>query len=229
MKLIISLKTEYTDDVLYAQAASFFTAGFETSSTTITFALYELARAPEKQKQLRNEIHEYLRKNNNNVNYDTLSDMKYLDMVVTEVLRLYPPLPFLDRTCQPDDKSKGYSIKNFIDFSIPKDMPVFIPISAIHRDSKYYPNPDQFEPERFSDKSKIEPYTYMPFGIGPRNCIGERFGLIQTKLGILYFLKNNIVVMNSKTPRNMILEPKALIIQSKETILLDIVRDEYKL
>lgn len=194
----------------------------------MTFALYELAKEPEKQRRLRNEMHDYLRKNNNNVNYDTLNNLKYLDMVMSEVLRLYPPLPFLDRECIPDDKSDGYSLKNFIDYTIPRGMPVFIPICAIQRDPKYFPMPNKFEPERFVDRNNIKPYTYMPFGTGPRNCIGERFGQLQSKLGLLYFLKNHCVTINEKTPKNITLEPKALIIQSKITILLNVVRDEYK-
>lgn len=67
---------------------------------------------------------------------------------------------------------------------------VWVPIFPIQRDPQYYPNPNHFDPERFNDenKSKIKPGTYMPFGVGPRNCIGSRFALLEAKIIILYFL-----------------------------------------
>ena len=82
---------------------------------------------------------------------------------------------------------------------------VWIPIVGIHRDEKYYPNPELFDPERFNDENKhnIDPYTYMPFGVGPRNCIGSRFALLETKILFYHLLSKFQLVPTSKMPSKM--------------------------
>jgi cytochrome P450 family 3 subfamily A len=102
--------------------------------------------------------------------------MKYMDMVIDETLRLYPIGAFADRVASNDYEYKGLKIK--------KDQLITIPIYALHRDPEIYPNPDEFDPERFSDenKRKRENESFMPFGAGPRNCIGMRFALTEVKL-----------------------------------------------
>lgn len=106
-------------------------------------------------------------------------------------------------------------------------MPVLIPIYAIQRDPKYFVNPNKFDPERFSSENigKIQPYTYMPFGTGPHNCIGERFALIQTKVGLINLLKNYYVTECSQTQACMKLERKAITLQSEGGIYLNVVQD----
>lgn len=119
-------------DSVIAQAAIFFSAGFETSSATMSFSLYELAKRQDIQQRLRDEIREaLLQSENGQVSYDQINEMKYLNNVVTEVLRMYTPLPFLDRECT---APQGYSLKPYCDFTIPTGMPVYIPASAIQRD-----------------------------------------------------------------------------------------------
>jgi cytochrome P450 len=83
-------------------------------------------------------------------------------------LRFYPPAPMTDRGCTKDYKLPG------TDLIIKKGHAVAVPIIGIHHDERYYPNPEKFDPERFSseNKHKINPYTWLPFGSGPRNCIG---------------------------------------------------------
>lgn len=121
-------------DAVIAQAAIFFTAGFETSSATMSFGLYELAKHPDIQKRLRAEIRQALEKNDNDqLSYEQINDMKLLHNVIIEVLRMYPPLPFLDRECTAPN---GYSLKPFYDYTIPPGMPIYIPASAIQRDPK---------------------------------------------------------------------------------------------
>lgn len=90
-------------------------------------------------------------------------------MVVSETLRKYPTLPFLDRVANED-----YKIPNS-DLVLKKGTPVFIPMTGIHNDPEYYPDPKKFDPERFSieNKGARVPFTYFPFGEGPRACIGN--------------------------------------------------------
>lgn len=87
----------------------------------------------------------------------------------SETMRKYPPVAFLDRECK-----KPYDIPNS-KLRIEKDVRLVIPIHAIHNDPQYYPQPEKFDPERFSDNNRIRQnnYIYLPFGDGPRNCIGN--------------------------------------------------------
>ena len=98
-----------------------------------------------------------------------MSSLPYLDMVVAETLRMYPILPFLDRRAETDYQFPGTKL------SIKAGTPVLIPMHAMHMDPNYFPNPQVFDPERFSPENKrnIKPNTYFPFGDGPRICIGK--------------------------------------------------------
>ncbi|XP_067628160.1 probable cytochrome P450 6g2 [Eurosta solidaginis] len=215
-------------DVLPAQAAIFFSAGFETSASTMSFIMYEMARHPEVQQRLREEIYEVWQSNNGKVSYEMLSDLKYMDNVIKEVLRHYPPLSFLDRVCTPKVGEEGYSLKPFgIDFIVPENMPVFVPIQALHMDPKNFKDPKKFDPDRFLPENKDDNNmnAYMPFGTGPHNCIGERFAMVQTKLGLLYFYRNHYVTACEKTPKQIQFDPLAIIIQSKGGIHVNIVRE----
>lgn len=222
--LLTFKKQNYSQDMIVAQAAVFFTAGYETTSATMSFALYELSQNQEAQTKLRNEIKEVLTKSNGQITYDIINSMEYLGIVIQEVLRMYPPLPFLDRECSTDNSSKSYKLDEKME--IPNGMPIYIPIFAIQRDSKYYDQPNKFIPERFSPENKAKVINAsMPFGIGPHNCIGERLGLMQAKIGLLSFLKNHYVTPNEQTLTEMVLDPLALIIAAKGGIYCDIVRD----
>ncbi|NP_001165997.1 cytochrome P450 6AQ8 [Nasonia vitripennis] len=172
-------------DTLVAQAAVFFTGGFETSSSTMSFGLYELAKNPTIQDKLRKEIRDTLDANNKKVTYDMImSSLPYLDMVISEVLRMYPILPYLDRNTEADYQLPGTKLV------LKAGTPVVIPMQAMHMDSRYFPKPEIFDPERFSPENKknILPNTYFPFGDGPRICIGMRLGLMQTKLGLIHLI-----------------------------------------
>ncbi|PNF29065.1 Cytochrome P450 6k1 [Cryptotermes secundus] len=160
---------EFKGDNLVAQPALFFTAGFETNATTLSFTLYELALQPHIQKRLRAEIAEIMDKSNGTPTYEDVFGMKYLGMVVSETLRKYPPLPLLDRICLQDYKVPE---RNLI---IEKNTPVYIALLGLHRDPEYYPDPELYDPERFTEENKRlqKPYTYLPFGDGPHNCIGD--------------------------------------------------------
>jgi len=216
-------------DCLIAQAAVFFSAGFETSSGTMSFTLYEMAKHQDLQKRLRQEIFDTLNACNGKITYDHIMEMKYLDCVVKEVLRKYPPLPFLDRECTLTAEEKGYSLKPFVDYEIPNGMPIYIPMQAIHMDPEIFPDPQRFDPERFApeNKSSLNLNGYMPFGIGPHNCIGERFGILQAKVGLVNFLRNHYVTPCEKSHKEIKFDPRAIIIQPEGGIFCNIVRDPW--
>ncbi|XP_037893418.1 probable cytochrome P450 6g2 [Glossina fuscipes] len=94
----------------------------------------------------------------------------------------------------------------------------------------YFPQPHEFQPERFSPERKklITPYTYMPFGLGPHACIGERFTMLQAKIGLLNFLRNHRVTLGEKSVKSIKFDPKAIILQPEGGIHLNVIRDPLK-
>ncbi|GAV06329.1 hypothetical protein RvY_16341-2 [Ramazzottius varieornatus] len=154
------------DEVL-AQSIIFFVAGFETSATTLTFMTYLLAIHPEIQEKLRKEIDQAIGKDVPPT-YDLISRIPYLDQCINETLRMYPPATRTER-----ENSEEWTYGNL---TLDKGTIIAIPIYAIQHDSEYWPEPDSFNPDRFSEenKHKIVPFTFLPFGQGPRNCAGMR-------------------------------------------------------
>lgn len=185
---------------MVAQCIIFFLAGFTGVSTTFCFLCYELSMNQEIQDRLHEEIVETKEQlDGKPVTFEALQKMKYLDMVVSEVLRKWPIGTMMDRVV-----NKQYLIEqnNGTKAILEPNNIVWIPTYAIHHDPKYYPNPDVFNPERFSDenKKKIHPSTYIPFGSGPRACIASRFALLQLKAVIFHILLEFKVECSPKTP-----------------------------
>ncbi|XP_019875568.2 probable cytochrome P450 6a14 [Aethina tumida] len=195
-----------TFNELAAQAFVFFLAGYETSSTAMTFALFELSTRPDLQQKIRDEIHAVLEKHDNKLTYDAIKDMTYLEQVIHESLRKYPPVPFLPRVC-----NKTYKVPG-TDFVIEKDTMVGIPVLGIQNDPEIFPNPENFDPDRFSpeNKAKRHQFSWIPFGEGPRVCIGLRFGTMQAKVGLVTILQNYKISLNSKTATPIKFDTKSL-------------------
>lgn len=193
-----SVKRQWDDEDLAAQCFVFFLAGFDTVATAMSFLAYELSVNPDIQQKLYDEIVETERDlNGQSVSYERLQAMKYLDQVVCEILRKWPPAPLTDRICV-----KNYELE--VDgrrIVIEKGKNFFVPVWAIHNDPNYFPDPNKFDPERFSDenRSNIQEYTYIPFGVGPRNCIGSRFALMEIKTIFYYLLLKFKIGVTSKS------------------------------
>ncbi|XP_058804663.1 cytochrome P450 9e2-like isoform X2 [Phymastichus coffea] len=182
-----------TIDDIIGQAFFFFLAGFDASSSAMSFLCHQLAANPDVQNKLREAIIYQVNKDNGKISYNSLVQIKYLDMVINETLRMYPSAPFTNRVCV---KEYDFSppMEGYPNLHVEKGTQIFLPIYAYHRDPKYFPCPDKFDPERFSEsnKSSINPYMYQPFGIGPRQCIGNRFALMVVKIGITDILRFTI-------------------------------------
>ncbi|XP_024883867.1 cytochrome P450 6A1-like [Temnothorax curvispinosus] len=211
---------DLTDSLIAAQAFVFFAAGFETSSATISNVLYELALNQKIQDNLREEIDEMYAKHGRDLTYDNIKKMDYLDKVFKETLRKYPPGPMLMRKSMSSYTFDGTKV------SIPKDQKVWIPVYAIHRDPDIYPKPDVFDPERFNEETvrNRHPMAYLPFGDGPRNCIGARFAVSQSKVGLVKILRNYKVETCEKTPIPYVNDPRALILTPKGGLHLKIIK-----
>lgn len=166
------VKQPWTDDEILAQCFLFLSAGFEIASTLMSFMAYELALNQDVQQKLYKKIRKVNASlNGSRLSYDKLSNLKYFDQVISETLRKWPPVMFATRKCTKDYE---YSL-NGDKITIERGKSVWIPIYSLHNDDQIYKNPKLFNPERFSDenKHKIQSCAYIPFGIGPRNNIGE--------------------------------------------------------
>lgn len=156
------------NDLLIAQCILFFAAGYETSATTLSYTLFEFAKNPEAQQRALAEVDEYLRRHDNKLKYECVAESPYLEACVDEALRLYPVLGIVTREVVED-----YTFPSGL--QLEKGLRVHIPVFHMHKNPDYFPEPEQFRPERFlgEEKRNIKPYTYIPFGEGPRICIGE--------------------------------------------------------
>nr|AZR39432.1 cytochrome P450 [Agasicles hygrophila] len=205
----------FTFQTLVSEVHLFFVAGYDTSSAAITFALYLLAQNPDVQERLRAEIQAAMRNNDNKISYESLQEMKYLQQVIDETLRIYPSVPILQRRCV-----RKYYLEDKL---IEKGIHVVIPTISIHRDPEYYPDPLKFDPERFSpeNKTNISSSTYLPFGSGPRNCIGLRFGLLQTKIAITQILSRYRISISPRTIMPLELNEELFLLKTKNPLYLE--------
>lgn len=170
---------------------------------------HELACNPDVQEKLHDEIISIEKEiNGNAVTYEIVKDFKYMEMVVSETLRLWPPVSQSDRQV-----TRPYRMKaNGKVVQLTTYDAIWIPIYALHRDPKYWENPDKFDPERFNEENrkKIRPYTYMPFGNGMRTCIASRFALMVAKTFFYHLLREFKIEKCEKTPNPVILKPNSI-------------------
>ncbi|EJY57332.1 AAEL017539-PA [Aedes aegypti] len=218
LSLLIDMKkdgVDFTMDEIAANSFIFFGAGFETSSSNQTFCLYELARNPECQDKARQSVLDALR-NHGGMTYDAACDMQYLDQCINETLRLYPSVPVLERRAFQDYKIPGH------DVVIPKGMKINIPAYAIQRDERFYPDPDVFNPDRFHQKEVAKRHicTFIPFGEGPRICIGLRFGMMQSRVGLATILSKFRISICSETANPLEYSSKTSVLIPKEGLWL---------
>uniref|UniRef100_A0A182N0D8 Uncharacterized protein n=1 Tax=Anopheles dirus TaxID=7168 RepID=A0A182N0D8_9DIPT len=176
---------------------TFMFEGHDTTTSGIAFTFYQLAKHPDVQEKLYQEIRDVLGADYRTVplTYSTLQNFTYLDMVVKESLRLLPPVSFIGRRLVEDIEMNGVTIPAGTDFTIP--------IYVIHRNPAVYPDPERFDPERFSDHSteKRGPYDYIPFSIGSRNCIGQRYALLEMKITIVQMLAHYRILPGERMPQ----------------------------
>ncbi|XP_059614795.1 probable cytochrome P450 6a14 [Phlebotomus argentipes] len=197
-----------TFEELTAQTFLFFIAGFETSSSTMTFALYELSKDQKTQDRARDEVNRILEKYNGEYTYEACMEMKFIDQIIKETLRMHPIVPNLIRNLTMD-----YQIPDR-DWVFKKGTFFSIPVIGIHNDPDIYPNPAKFDPDRFTDENikNRHPFAWLPFGDGPRNCVGMRFGMMQTRVGLATLLSKYRITPTSRTPIPMKYSPSSAVL-----------------
>ncbi|KAK4883713.1 hypothetical protein RN001_007032 [Aquatica leii] len=213
-----STKMSLSIQDIAAQCFVFFMAGFETSSSTITFCLYELALNTRYQDMVRQEVEQTLEKHGGKFNYDVLMDLTFTQQCINEILRKYPPIPIITRKC-----TKDYKIPS-TDVTLEKGTIIVIPLSGLHYDPTVFPNPDEFEPERFSEENcaKRHPLAYLAFGYGPRKCIAYQFGFLEAVLAVSTLIYNFKFKLNPKTKVPLCFNKKYFFIHPEGGVILDL-------
>ncbi|XP_075541818.1 cytochrome P450 3A41-like isoform X3 [Dermacentor variabilis] len=172
-----AIKRKMTLDEITAHGMQFFIGGVEGVAMAVTTTAYYLALHPHFQDRVIAEIDAAL--SEGGVTYEAMQQMAYLDACIKEALRLETPDSINMRLCTEETSVAGIRFE--------PGMCVDIPLAGIHHDAEYFPEPEKFNPERFlpENKESLRPFTYMAFGVGPRNCVGMRLGMLQAKTSLV--------------------------------------------
>ncbi|KAL6418331.1 hypothetical protein ACFW04_012208 [Cataglyphis niger] len=163
---------------------TFMFEGHDTTAMGITFALLLLAEHKDIQERVRVEVDKAMQESGGELTMRSLQNLPYLERCLKEALRLYPSVFVIIRNIKEDVKLHSYVI--------PAETMLFLNIYGVHRDPNFWSNPEVFDPDRFLPEriQKRHPYSYIPFSAGPRNCIGQRFGLLELKAMIAPLVYN---------------------------------------
>lgn len=206
--LFTLLKSQYdtvegvqmSDQQLRDEVMTIFLAGYETTANALTWTFYLLSEHPAIDARLEKEIYSVI-DNKLNVSFDDIQKLGYTTKVLTESMRLYPPAWALGRQAINDCKIGKYII--------PSGSIILMSQYVMHRNPLYFPDPDAFFPDRWTDefKKNLPRFSYFPFGGGIRSCVGEPFAWMETILIIAII--NRLWKMNSLSSNKVILKPLA--------------------
>ena len=171
-----------SDQQLRDEVMTIFIAGNETSSNALTWTLYLLSQHPEIEKKLVAEIKE--RFTDKPITTASIMEFHYSKMILEESMRLYPPAWIVGRRPLEDVEIEGYNI--------PKDTNILMPVFSLHKNPNYWNDPEKFDPERFKPETRnnIDRFVYLPFGGGPRMCIGNHFALLEMQIALTKLYQN---------------------------------------
>ena len=202
----LSRKKEFDEMEVVATALAFLVAGYHTTGSTLAYAAFELAKNRDIQERLRAEIDDAFDDEDDDAfpTYNALMALEYLDMVIKETLRRHPAVAMVQRIANND-----YEFNEKI--TIKKGDEVFVNLSGMHFDPNFYPDPYKFNPEHFSaeNATRRSPYTFAPFGHGPRSCIGMRFALFEAKMALAALVRNFELFECEKSVAEIRRDPKS--------------------
>jgi cytochrome P450 len=173
---------EMSDENLIDSILTFLLAGHETSAVALTWTLSLLAQAPWWQDRVREEVHSLI--GDSPIEAGHLDKLTLTEQVLKEAMRLFPPASVLARIATKDCEIGGRAV--------PAGTRVTIPIYAVHRHTRLWDNPNAFDPCRFSPQREAERsrFAYLPFGVGPRVCVGASFAMMEMKVVLATLLRN---------------------------------------
>lgn len=172
-----------TEDEIREEVNTFMIGGFDTTATAAAFAMHLLGNNPAIQAKLHEEIDSVFGNDRErNVTIEDIKKMKYLECVIKETLRLYPPIPIIARNIDKDIQIGEHTI--------PQGTIAIVTLYFMHRHPRYFENPDDFIPERFLNMNDKHPFLYIPFSAGPRNCIGQKFAQLEDKILLAQIMRS---------------------------------------
>ncbi|XP_076327237.1 cytochrome P450 4c3-like isoform X2 [Tachypleus tridentatus] len=189
--------------------------GHDTTAMGISWTLYLIGLDPVVQKKVQDELDSIFGNDTERpVTVEDTKKMKYLECAIKESLRLFPSVPFFGRLLKEDLVINGYHI--------PKGTTCFLFVFMLHRDSEIFPNPETYDPDRFLPQNVAgrHPYAYVPFSAGPRNCIGQRYAMMEEKVIIANILRN--FNLTSLDPRDKVQLVAEMVIRPKEGLRMKI-------
>jgi len=184
LKLHLEDPTAITEEQIREEVDTFVFAAHDTTGIAINTSLFEIGHHPDVQDQLHEEIDAIFGDDKTRpTTSDDLKQLPYLDMVLKESMRIYPSAPVVSRHLN-EDLQMG-------DFVLPKGTDVVMSIAALHRDKNVFPDPEKFDPLRFSadEQAKRDPFAFLPFSAGPRSCIGQKFAQLKEKIIVTNILR----------------------------------------
>lgn len=194
--------------------------GFETSGSVLYHVLYYLSGNQTVQEKLRQEIMANLDEKNE-IGFDALMELPYLDQCFNETIRLISPIPVFSRRCCEEtylENSDNSRVK------IEREMILQIPIYAMHHDAEVFPEPQKYIPERFNDgraKELIQQGSFLPFGDGPRICAGMRLGQLEVKAGVFEIIRHFKITQKIDKSKEENFDPGAFIIGLSGDLLIE--------
>eukprot|EP00048_Salpingoeca_helianthica_P010771 m.154863 g.154863 ORF g.154863 m.154863 type:complete len:497 (-) comp15138_c10_seq3:34-1524(-) len=184
---------ELTDFEVIEQCRLFMLAGYDTTASTLTYTIYLLAQHPDIEARM---VEEILSHDTSDLDLKSLQPFKYVEAVLNESLRLYPPGNSIIREAVADTTVDG--------LPMPKGTTVIVPLYSLHRDVSLFPEPDRFAPERFLDGDSPlaakDKAAFGPFGHGPRMCVGYRFAMAEALIALIHLYKYYSFELSPDTP-----------------------------
>ncbi|CAH0559377.1 unnamed protein product [Brassicogethes aeneus] len=231
MQVRDSTKDFDSEDMMAHVAAFFGVFGYETSSIVMSFLLYEIAKHPEVQDKLRQEINDAMDKNGGNLTYDNIMEMEYLDACLNESQRKNPFIGALFKLCTEKFSYKPTKTSEFKDIEVTVDVGtvMVIPVKGLFLDPKYFDEPHKFNPERFLKENLKDDRSqgvFRPCGDGPRVCIGQKFGMLQIKSGVAHIIRAFSISVNPKTKEPLQFDPWHVTLSPKKGLWLNFQKIE---
>ncbi|XP_023241673.1 cytochrome P450 4C1-like [Centruroides sculpturatus] len=189
---------KYIPDEVHQNFSALTSAAYTTLSKTICWCLYEVGKNPEILAKIQDELDSILEDVNSPIRKEELQKMEYLECVINETMRMYPAVPITARLSE-EEISVGNQI-------FPSNCNFLISIYHLQRNSRYFPNPNKFDPLRFlpSNSANRHPYCFIPFSAGRRNCIGNRYGMLVMKIFLaIVFRHLNVESIGKVKPKIM--------------------------
>ncbi|XP_042895835.1 cytochrome P450 4V2 isoform X2 [Parasteatoda tepidariorum] len=208
---------ELTEKDIREEVDTFAFEGHDTTSLAMTWALYFIGLYKDVQAKIHEELDQIFGDDKERpVTAEDLKYLKYLECVLKESLRLNPSVPVIGRKADKDMAICGYPI--------PKGASLIICPYMMHRNEEFFPNPEVFDPDRFTPENSAHrhPYAYIPFSAGSRNCIGQRFAMIEEKIVVANILRN--YSLESLDPRDKVLSTLELILRPLEEVRIKLRR-----